>query len=103
MFRAIAVAAIATVLVAAEGMPVFNVAPHCRTVATLGVTDANACLREEQVARQQLAREWAEFTPAEKSECRQAASLGDPTYTALLSCLELSREARKRRSAIGAQ
>lgn len=102
MFRMIGMAA-TMVLVAAEGVPVYNVEQHCRTVERLGVIDAKNCLGEEREAHERLRREWSEFTPAEKSECRKAGSLGDPVYTALLSCLELSREARKRRSSGGAQ
>jgi hypothetical protein len=55
-------------------------------------------LRKEREAREQLQREWARFHPGDRVHCLRLSSLGgEPTYTALLTCLELEREARNLR------
>jgi hypothetical protein len=89
---------LATLLVlAADKIPAFNIEPHCRALAekTGFAQDRDVCLQQEQAAKQQLGVEWSEFTPAEKSHCLRLSTLGhDPTYTELLTCLELDRDAR---------
>jgi len=78
-------------------IPAFNVEPHCRAVAAEAkpVGDTAACLQDEQKARQQLAQEWDQFTRAEKDHCLPLQTeTGTPTYVALLSCLEVDRDAR---------
>ena len=87
-------------VLAADNVPTFNVEPHCRTIAVrTGVPqDRDVCLQQEQAAKQQLVTQWREFAPAEKSHCLRLSTLGsDPTYTELLACLELDRDARRQR------
>ena len=87
-------------LLAADNIPTFNAEPHCNMIAKrTGVAqDLEVCLQQEQTAKQQLAMQWTEFTPAEKSHCLQLSTLGgDPIYTELLTCLELARDARQLR------
>jgi len=94
-----AVLAVSVVLVA-DQIPTFNVEPFCRAVASRAVPvgDASICVRKEMEARNQLAREWTQFAPADKSHCVQLSTIGgDPTYTELLTCLELQRDARNLR------
>ena len=89
-----------SVMLAADNIPAFNVEPHCRTIAVrTGVPqDRDICLQQEQAAKQQLVTQWREFAPAEKSHCLRLSTLGsDPTYTELLACLELDRDARRQR------
>jgi hypothetical protein len=92
---------LATLLVlAADNIPAFNIEPHCRALAekTDFAQDRDVCLQQEQAARQQLGVEWTQFTPAGKSHCLRLSTLGnDPTYTELLTCLELDRDARQLR------
>jgi hypothetical protein len=92
---------LATLLVlAADNIPAFNIEPHCRALAekTGFAQDRDVCLQQEQAARQQLGVEWTQFTPAGKSHCLRLSTLGnDPTYTELLTCLELDRDARQLR------
>ena len=83
----------ASMVLAADGVPTFNVEPHCRKVAQLAkpVGDVDACLRLEQEAREQLVKQWAQFLPAEQSHCLRLATLGDdPTYTGLLTAWNYS-------------
>jgi hypothetical protein len=82
---------------AADRVPVIDVEPHCREVARRAapVGDPQACLRVEQAARDQLLALWPQFVAADKSHCLQLSSIAvKPTYTELLTCLELAREAR---------
>jgi hypothetical protein len=52
--------------------------------------------RREQAAREELVKQWAQFTPADKAHCLRLSTLaGDPTYTELITCLEIEREVRK--------
>jgi hypothetical protein len=104
MFHLIDAAILAmTVSVAAaetDRVPNFNVEPHCRAVASLAapIGDAEACIRQEQQARVQLIKQWDEFGRAEKDYCLPLSTLaGEPTYSELLSCLEVERDARRLR------
>jgi hypothetical protein len=83
--------------VAAQRIPQFDVAASCRATAqrAMPVGNVDACLETERRAREQLAREWPSFAPADKSHCVELAHLGgEPTYTELVTCLEIARDAR---------
>jgi hypothetical protein len=100
MFQLIRTAAFATMVAAAEKVPDLNVEPSCRDAANRAapVGTFDACMRKEREARVQLAGEWAKFTSGDKSHCLGLSSLGGmPTYTELLTCLELARDARNLR------
>ena len=80
-----------------DGVPTFEVESFCRRVAamTKAVGDVEVCLRKEREARDQLVQQWTQFSASDKSYCRQLTTTGfDPTYTELLTCLELQRDAR---------
>jgi len=101
MFQLIRTAAFVTTMVAAaDKVPDFNVEASCRDAASRAapVGTFDACMRKEREARVQLAGQWAEFTSGDKSHCLGLSSLGGmPTYTELLTCLELARDARNLR------
>jgi hypothetical protein len=85
------------IILAADPVPNFNLEPHCREVAAMAVPlgDPAICLRHENEARDALTRQWAEFASDDKALCLRRATLGGvPTYTDLLTCLELERDAR---------
>jgi hypothetical protein len=85
---------------AADSVPTFNIEPFCRAVASRAapVGDEKICLQEEREARDQLLQRWSQFPPADKIYCERLATTGgDPTYTELLTCLELQRDARNLR------
>src|SRR5260370_34437237 len=83
----------------ADPVPTFNVEPSCRQVASGNVgikQDMSVCLEDENGARDQLAKEWGGFAPADRGLCtRLSRTGGAPTYTELLVCLEMARDARK--------
>lgn len=88
------------VLVAADQVPSWNVEPSCRLEASRAVPtrDMEVCMENERSAREQLVKEWEEFASADKSHCLRLSTLGgEPSYTDLLTCLELERDARNLR------
>jgi hypothetical protein len=87
----------AVVLVAAGGVPTFDVERSCRGAAVQAVpgSSTEVCMRKEREARDNLESEWARFSPADKSTCIPPPTAGGgATYTELLTCLEITRDAR---------
>jgi hypothetical protein len=89
----------------ADEVPQLNVDPVCRGIAKqsaspgekgapdLGYTQ---CVQNEQAMRQKLVGEWSTFIPSEKSNCvGEATSVPLPSYTDLITCLEMARDARR--------
>jgi hypothetical protein len=83
----------------ADPIPTLNVEPSCQAAASGGLgikQDLSACLDDEKGAREQLVKEWGEFASEDRGLCtRLARTGGSPTYTELLVCLEMARDARK--------
>src|SRR5262249_24432860 len=83
----------------ADRIPNLNVEPACRNAAAgdIGVKqDQKVCLDDEHAARDQLAKEWGQFSSADRGSClRLTDTGGNPTYTELLTCLEMDRDAGK--------
>jgi hypothetical protein len=89
------------VLTASIPLPKFNVEPSCRAAAKRA-GDAGyvaVCLRKEQQARQQIERQWRDFTSSDKAQCIPRTRVFDRgTYTELLTCLEIARAVRDLRN-----
>jgi hypothetical protein len=83
----------------ADPVPQFNIVPSCRAAASgdIGIKqDLSSCLEDEKGARRELIKEWNGFTPADLGLCtRLSRTGGSPTYTELLVCLQMARDARK--------
>jgi hypothetical protein len=99
-----AVLAIAATSARSQEVPNLNLDPVCRgiaqqasTVAEKGAPDIafSQCIQSEQATRQKLADEWSTFSPSEKSNCIGAQMAGMASYTDLISCLEMARDARQ--------
>ena len=88
--------AMLVLLAALDRVPNFNVEPACRYLADSAASpdEMKLCLSHEQAAREQLAKEWATFTPEDKAHCAKLTTVGDPSYADLLTCLELARDTR---------
>jgi hypothetical protein len=100
LHSSLAAALLAAMVLAADRVPELNVASYCRRVAheAKPIGDERACLQEESDARAELARRWGQFPPRDRSYCVDLARLGgDPTFTELLTCLDMRREARRLR------
>ena len=51
-------------------------------------------LKDKLSARQKLAEEWSQFTPAQRAHCVQLSHTGgSPSYVELLTCVEMSKAA----------
>ena len=88
------------ILATAARVPTINVEPACRAFAerVAPIADLETCIRRESAAREQLVRKWQQFAAEDKSHCLSLSSTGGkPTYTELLTCLELQRDARNLR------
>jgi hypothetical protein len=95
---------VATVLVAGHQVPNWNVEPSCRLEASkaIPVGDLQVRMDDERTARDQLAKEWEQFASADKAHCLRLSTLGgEPSYTELLTCLELQRDAKALREKEG--
>jgi len=91
--------AIGAVVLVAD-VPKLNFTPSCRAQAAgaLGVKqDIDICIRSENQARDEVARQWNNFPSADRASCTNLTTLGATggTYTELLTCLEMKRDVRK--------
>ena len=78
------------------GVPTFDVRPSCRAAAMVDVTTKDAmqsCMADEQDAHDKLVSEWPKFNAADRATCLGAMMDFEPTYTELLTCLEMGDEA----------
>jgi hypothetical protein len=90
----------------ADGVPRYNLAPLCRGIAQQGGMsllpnqtvgkDYKGCISSEMAVRRQLVKQWPSFKAANKANCIGENSAGGlPSYTGLLSCLQMAQEASK--------
>jgi len=86
-------------------IPVLNVGPICRETAqqTASVQSkavapnqaVTQCFKDEQAMREQLIAEWSTFAADEKKNCVGVERIVPlPSYTELVACLELSKNAK---------
>jgi hypothetical protein len=84
-------------MLVADRVPEFNTSPSCRAAATVSVTvnrTESGCNEQERLARTQLEKEWAKYTPEQKTHCVLLTTLGGPpSYIELTTCLEMSKDA----------
>jgi hypothetical protein len=85
---------------AQQGVPNINIGPSCRDaakVSTAGMQqDYESCIKSEQAAREVLVKQWSSFLSADRGSCYRLTTTGTPgTYTELLTCLEMKRDARR--------
>jgi hypothetical protein len=91
------------------GPPNLNVKPSCEAAADrtameqmpgTNVRDVASCMRDENEARAQLAKEWAQFSRGDQQNCTSITTTGGiPSYVELLVCLEMYRDAKDYREA----
>lgn len=88
----------------ADNVPTLNIEPVCRGIAQQGgssfhdpeiAKERQDCLQSERQVREELVKQWSSFSGTDKSACiREATMGGDSSYTELLTCLEMARDAR---------
>jgi hypothetical protein len=106
MFAKMAIAfSVATVLSSvsaahAGGLPSVDIERMCRASAEAPFADNTAifdiCLGDEQAAHEQLARDWAILSAADKARCVLPAEYL-PSYVEWLTCLEMEAQLRRMR------
>ena len=87
-------------LIVASGgsVPTMDVRPSCRAAAATQTSIADrmqACIASEQNAYDQLVKQWTKYTTVDRSHCVRAMTDFEPTYTELLTCLEMANDVRK--------
>ncbi len=107
LIPATALALVAQLTVAfADSVPHYNLEPLCRGIAQQGGMsllpnqsgrkDYKSCMTSELAVRRQLVRQWRTFKASNKANCIGENSAGGlPSYTGLLSCLQMAQEASK--------
>ena len=86
---------------AAQGVPTIDVGPSCRAAAAgnTAAQDAESCRRSEMASRDSLVKQWNSFPAADRNGCYKLTTTGTPgTYSELLTCLEMRRDARNLRN-----
>ena len=81
-----------------ERIPELDLAGICAAPARTGSTEMNqqTCLSLERKAKLQLALEWAQYAPADRSSCLQiSTSAGLSSYVEILTCLEMAGHAKR--------
>jgi hypothetical protein len=83
----------------AADVPQLDFRPSCEAAAAAARAGDSErfdqCRRQELAARDQLRKDWNGFNGADRASCRSLALMGyHATYTELLTCLEMARDAR---------
>ena len=96
MFLHLPIAILATFspIAVSDTVPKFDTVRECRIEAGPSV-DLARCSRDEAAAHRQLQEAWAQYASADRKTCTTEATIGDfASYVELLSCLEMSRDAK---------
>jgi hypothetical protein len=86
------------VVAASSGVPNFDVLPSCHAATAAQVVNSDkmqACAASEQDAHDHLIKEWTTFQIADRSRCIGMIMDFDPSYTELLTCLDIANDVRK--------
>jgi hypothetical protein len=87
-----------------DRVPDLNFEPLCREAATedLGIKgDFATCKQDEIDARDQLAKQWSQFDATDRARCvRLSTTNRTASYVEVLTCLELSRDAKGMHKAV---
>jgi hypothetical protein len=88
------------VIAVADRIPTFDIAVTCRAAATSAARDilgnnTESCANDERDARNTLVKEWGQFSAANRRSCTAlATSSTESSYVELLTCLEMTRDAK---------
>jgi hypothetical protein len=87
-----------------QSIPNLNVKPVCRGIAQQAANPSEtggpdltfgACVKNEQAMRKRLIGEWSTFSRSERTNCIGEQMGGMASYTDLVSCLEMAKDARQ--------
>jgi hypothetical protein len=93
---------------AGDGVPNLNVEQVCDGIAKQGgvtfhdpaiAQEKKNCLDSELQIRQQLLKQWSNFSASDRLHCvNESVMGGSSSYTELLTCLEMARDVRAMRA-----
>jgi hypothetical protein len=76
-------------------VPAYDVTPGCRAAVTVMPGSFEACMKDEQSARAQLAAAWDRYAASQRDNCVQAENTGgSPSYVELLTCIQMAQDAK---------
>ncbi len=80
----------------AADVPKLDLTESCRRAAIDAHSDKRMqlCLDSERRWHDQLVKRWSDFAPADRVACVNMQRSFDPSYTELLTCLEIARDAK---------
>jgi len=88
----------------ADDVPELNIKPTCHGIAEQAAAPSekggpdlaySQCMQSEQAMKKRLVGEWPTFVANDKTNCvAEAKSTSLPSYTDLVTCLEMARDAR---------
>src|SRR5450631_849604 len=82
----------------ADGVPKIDVKKTCRNAATVTGTltqqAIDACIADEQGARDELVKNWAQFSAAAKAHCVHMSMDYLPSYVEVLTCASMARDVK---------
>lgn len=108
MFPSAFAFALGSALLIADHLPTLNVEPGCRAAAKMGDslsldTNLHQCLADEKSARDELEKQWVQFSPALRERCVATTETGgNPSYVEVLVCLQMGRDAAQMEKSLSA-
>jgi hypothetical protein len=83
----------------ADGVPNIDIQKTCREAATVNgaaptQSDIDSCVGDEQGARDELAKDWAQFSDPARTRCVRTSTDYAPSYVEVLTCLSMARDAK---------
>jgi hypothetical protein len=81
-------------LLIADEMPVFDAAKGCRATNSVAGDRYDRCIRDENSARDELSKQWSQFSASQRRQCSQEVRGFEPSYVELLTCLQMARDAK---------
>jgi hypothetical protein len=87
----------------ADSVQSWDLTASCRAAASAGYSEkpserVTSCLASEQRTREQLTKNWSTFPAADRIGCVKSLTF-PPTYTELVTCLEMRRDVKNLRDA----
>jgi len=87
-------------IAAADSVPNWDVTGSCRGAARAGYAEnaderLKSCMESEKRTREKLAADWSTYPAADRTKCIALVKWFSPTYTELVTCLEMSDHVRK--------
>src|SRR6476619_3484018 len=99
---AMLITSLGLVVTVADTVPRYDIRSTCRKAVALtamgeGGRTVESCVVGEEAARKEVEKDWIKTPAAERTQCVSTVKAeSTPSYVALLICLEMRRDSRKR-------